>query len=160
MQIKELIDKLSSYNIFNYLLPGCLFHVILCKTTGIVACPELNVISVVFIYFEGLVVSRVGSIVIEELLWKHHKMKEINTKELLAEFQKNVKLEIIFEAMNMYRTLAAMFILLAFFSLVYIIVEAPLSISGILYIALEFILFVLFLFSFTKQRKKVLECLE
>ena len=66
--MKELLDKLSSYNIFNYLLPGILFSVLASKTT------ELNLIQIdiilgVFVYyFIGLIISRIGSLIIEPIL--------------------------------------------------------------------------------------------
>ena len=34
MQIKDIIEKLSSYNLFNYLFPGYVFTSILELTTG------------------------------------------------------------------------------------------------------------------------------
>jgi hypothetical protein len=106
-----------------------------------------------------LVIGRIESIIIEELLKKYYGLKEINTKVLIEKLKKNTKLKIIFETMNMYRTLATMSILLTLFSLYDIIVHASISITSNIYVALEFLPFVIFLVSYAKQRNKVLECL-
>ena len=66
--MKELLDKLSSYNLFNYLFPGILFVTIAKETTSLDLLQE-NIITGVFLYyFIGLVISRVGSLLIEPLL--------------------------------------------------------------------------------------------
>jgi hypothetical protein len=160
MEIKDVIDKVSSYNLFNYLLPGFLFNTILCQTTSILEFDKLDLTYVVIIYFEGLVISRIGSIVFEELLLKYHRIKTISTSDLFKQFKNNTKLEIIFEAMNMYRTLATMSILLSFCTLYDIFVNTSFSCVRLSYTVLEFSLFILFLLSFIKQRKKVVQCLE
>ncbi|KKM05091.1 hypothetical protein LCGC14_1757570, partial [marine sediment metagenome] len=108
------IDKLSSYNLFNYLFPGFLFVIVLKNSTSLIPEDrELNVISVVVvIYFIGLSISRIGSLVIEESLKRIVFIGKILTNELFEGIEKRVKIEIIFEAMNMYRSLASMSLLL------------------------------------------------
>jgi hypothetical protein len=160
MELKDVVDKVSSYNIFNYLLPGFLFNAILCKTTHIMECKDLEMTLIVLMYFEGLIISRIGSMVIEELLLKYGLIKKINTDVLFTKFKNNSKLEVIFEAMNMYRSLASMTILLSLFTFYDITINRQYSCLGLVYTLLEFLLFVLFVFSFVKQRNKVLHCLE
>lgn len=114
MRIRDIIDKLSSYNLFNYLFPGFLFVIVLKNSTSLIPEDrELNVISVVVvIYFIGLSISRIGSLVIEESLKRIVFIGKILTNELFEGIEKRVKIEIIFEAMNMYRSLASMSLLL------------------------------------------------
>jgi hypothetical protein len=98
MKIKDLIDKLSSYNLFNYLFPGLVFVVILDKSTSLVHFSiELNIISITIIYFIGLIISRVWSLIIEEILLKTSVIGEIDTKLLFKVFESTTKLEIIHE---------------------------------------------------------------
>ena len=66
--MKEILDKLSSYNLFNYLLPGVLFVVIASKVTRYGFIQDDIVIGVFLYYFIGMVISRFGSLVIEPLL--------------------------------------------------------------------------------------------
>jgi hypothetical protein len=160
MELKDVVDKVSSYNIYNYLLPGFLFNAILCKTTSIIECKKLEITFIVLVYFEGLVISRIGSMVIEELLLKFDLIKKICTDVLFAKFKNNSKVEFISEAMNMYRSLAAMTILLSLFTLYDITINRHFTSLGLVYTILEFLFFILFLFSFIKQRNKVLQCLK
>ena len=59
-----LLDKISSYNIFNYLLPGSLFAVIADAVTDYRLIQEDIVVGLFLYYFIGLVVSRIGSLVV------------------------------------------------------------------------------------------------
>lgn len=63
-----LLDKISSYNIFNYLLPCSIFAVVADALTSFHVLQEDIVIGLFLYYFIGLVVSRVGSLVIEPSL--------------------------------------------------------------------------------------------
>ena len=74
--MKELIDKLSTYNIFNYLFPGVLFAYILSKVSSYDLIQKDLVTGVFLYYFIGLVISRIGSLFIEPFL-KKNKILEI-----------------------------------------------------------------------------------
>ena len=63
--MKEIIDKLSSYNIFNYLLPGVLFVAIAKNFTEYNLILDNDFIGAFFYYFIGMVISRFGSLIIE-----------------------------------------------------------------------------------------------
>jgi hypothetical protein len=66
--VKDLLDKISSYNIFNFLLPGVIFAVFVSKTTSFTLMQE-DVLSGAFVYyFLGAVISRIGSLVVEPVL--------------------------------------------------------------------------------------------
>jgi hypothetical protein len=160
MKIKEVIDKLSSYNLYNYLFPGFVFVMILLKTTCLLPCDlTFDFINIVLIYFIGLIISRVGSLIIEGILKKRRYIGEINTPELLKKLKKNIKFEIIFEVMNMYRTFAAMLILLPVLTLIDLFLHKSNWVVSILSLVFEVLLSVLFTFAYCKQRRKVLECL-
>jgi hypothetical protein len=68
--MKEIIDKLSSYNIFNYLLPGVLFVAIAKHFTEYNLILDHDFIGAFFYYFIGMVISRFGSLIIEPMLKK------------------------------------------------------------------------------------------
>ena len=60
--IKEILEKISSYNIFNYLFPGILFVFIANALIGYNLIQENILIGVFLYYFIGMAISRVGSI--------------------------------------------------------------------------------------------------
>jgi hypothetical protein len=166
MDWKNLIDKLSSYNLFNYLFPGFLFFVILKITLGLGDTSGLSLIEqIVIVYFSGLTLSRIGSLIIEGVFLKAYlKSKKIDTLDYFNKSNGNLKLEIIFEAMNMYRSLSAMSLVLMLIYLVYSIIQLAGSDTnaapGFIYTLLALLLCVLFTFAFCKQRDKVIECLK
>ena len=126
MNVKDIISKLSSYNLFNYLFPGFVFAVVFSETTNILSKElKFDVISVVLIYFVGLLISRFGSNVLEEILKRIIFLGKIDTESLLKELEKSTKFEIIFEAMNMYRTIAAGSFLLSLVTIVDIFIKKP-----------------------------------
>lgn len=63
--MKDLLDKISSYNLFNYLFPGILFAVISKEFTSYSLLQDNLIVGAFIYYFIGLVVSRFGSLVIE-----------------------------------------------------------------------------------------------
>jgi hypothetical protein len=119
--MKELLDKLSSYNIFNYLLPGILFSVLVSKMTELELIQKDLVVGVFVYYFIGLIVSRFGSLIFEPLLKKLKFLKFADYKDFVQASSKDEKIEILSEANNMYRTFIATFILLGLVKLYYLI---------------------------------------
>jgi len=57
----ELLQKLSTYNIFNYLFPGVVFVILLKHVTNIYLIMNDLVLGMFLYYFFGLVLSRIGS---------------------------------------------------------------------------------------------------
>jgi hypothetical protein len=110
--LKEILDKLSSYNIFNYLLPGIVFIVLVGKLTHYSLVQPDIVLGAFLYYFIGLVISRIGSLVIEPILKKISFVKFAEYKDFVAATKNDPKLEVLSESNNSYRTLSAMFLLL------------------------------------------------
>lgn len=77
--LKQIFDKISSYNIFNNLYPGAVF----CYLLKIMI--DINIIlstwyeNLILFYFVGMVISRVGSVIIEPIM----KKIKIKNKKLL-----------------------------------------------------------------------------
>jgi len=57
--MKELLDKLSSYNIFNYLFPGIVFCYLSNEVTGYQLVSSDIIIGIFFYYLMGLIISRI-----------------------------------------------------------------------------------------------------
>ena len=66
----KIIEKMDSYNIFNYLLPGALFNYLF-KQFFDMELVQGNIVENLFVYyFLGMIVSRIGSIFIEPICKK------------------------------------------------------------------------------------------
>lgn len=149
--MEKVIDKISTYNIFNYLLPGVLF-VVLAKSFLFIDLTQGDIVLDVFIYyFVGLVISRFGSLVIENLLKTIRFLKFAKHDDFVTASKNDPKLEVLSQENNMYRTFIAMFALLLLSKLyLHIRTIYPFLQNWDFYI-LSFLLLVMFLYSYRKQ---------
>ena len=108
--MKDLLDKLSSYNLFNYLLPGVLFAAFVDALTPLKVLQKDIVVGMFVYYFLGSVVSRVGSLFVEPILRKTGFVKFAPYEDFVKASKADPRLEILSEANNTYRTLCAMFL--------------------------------------------------
>ena len=149
--MKDLLDKLGSYNIFNYLLPGVLFAAIATSLTGYSFIQKDLVVGAFVYYFLGLIISRIGSILVEPALKKAGFVEFASYQDYVSASKKDELIPTLSEANNMYRTFVSLFLCL-------------LLLKGYEFMASEFpflreweidilvtSLFVLFLFSYRKQ---------
>lgn len=163
--IKIFAKKITSYNIFNNLFPGIIFCFALNQTTKFNIGSESMLENIFIYYFVGMVISRIGSLVIEKFL-KKIKIKNKITKKKegflifsnysdyvdASENQETIK--ILSETNNTYRTLIALFSSLAIVKIYEIVLhDLLLTVVGenIIYILLFVILSIIFLFSYRKQ---------
>jgi len=150
--MKEILDKLSSYHLFNYLLPGVLFAIISKYGINLDLIVENNFIGAFLYYFIGMVVSRIGSILIEPALKKVKFIKFADYKRFVLASKQDEKIELLSEVNNTYRTLISMLSLLVLlkiykhYNLAYWHIPHKVSFPIIL-----FLLLVLFLYSYRKQ---------
>lgn len=112
--MKDIIEKLSSYNIFNYLLPGVVFVAISKSLTRYDFVQEDIVIAFFLYYFIGLVISRIGSAVIEPILKWIKFVKFSDYREYLEASNQDKFIEVLSESNNMYRTFLSLFLSLSF----------------------------------------------
>jgi len=111
--IKILLDKLSSYNIFNHLFPGISFVFLTKEISGYNLIQDNYFVGGFLYYFIGMIVSRVGSIFIEPAL-KAIKFISFKDYKLFVQASKlDPKLELLSEVNNTYRTILSMLILLS-----------------------------------------------
>lgn len=149
--VKEFLDKLTSYNLFNYLLPGVIFVALAQKLTPYSFIQSDLVIAAFTYYFIGMVISRLGSLFIEPLLKKIKFIKFAIYKDFVAASKLDSKIEILSEANNTYRTMTALFAALLVLK-AYGWAEKSFSwISGDSFVILLALLFLMFLFAYRKQ---------
>lgn len=151
--MKEIIDKISSYNLFNYLFPGIVFVLFLREITNYDLVQENNFLGAVLYYFIGLVISRFGSLLIGKVLQSKRLkfIKFADYSEYVSACDKDQKIELFSEVNNMYRTLISVFSLLLL-SKLYQKISLWLEFTeDTSYILLIVALLLLFVFSYRKQ---------
>lgn len=149
--MNEFLSKLSSYNIFNYLFPGVLFAAIGNEITSYPLIQKDIVIGVFIYYFFGMVISRVGSIIIEPLLKWTGVINFASYKDFVIASKFDEKIDLLSEVNNTYRTLISLFICLLALKCFEFIINY-LSIGSTLYQILTiFFLILLFIYSYRKQ---------
>ena len=135
----ELLQKLSTYNIFNYLFPGVVFVILLKHVTNIYLIMNDLVLGMFLYYFFGLVLSRIGSILIEPAL-RCTKIVEFSDYARFVRASKlDDKIELLSEVNNMHRTIIAMLVVLLAISICNGSVTCLLT-TGLLGIVILFIL--------------------
>lgn len=149
--IKVILDKLSSYNIFNYLLPGIIFVFLTKEVTDFNLIQENHLVGGFLYYFIGMIVSRVGSIMIEPILKGIKIVKFKDYKYFVQASKIDNKLELLSEVNNTYRTVLSMLILTCLeYAYMWLKAKYGLSHEFTLIITISFMT-ILFLFSYRKQ---------
>ena len=148
----ELLAKLSTYNLFNYLFPGAVF-VFVIRHFGIWNLSSENIVIDLFLfYFSGMTISRIGSVVIEPLFKLLRIVEYADYSDYIEASKQDPKINELLEVNNVYRTIVALLLCLAItYVAAELVANAIVSeeLTGILISSLVFILYV---FSFRKQR--------
>ena len=156
--MKDLLDKLSSYNIFNYLLPGTIFAGLGEKLTSYSLIQDNLLIGLFLYYFIGLIISRIGSLTVEPFLKWIRLVEFADYKDYVKASELDPKIELFSEQNNMYRTLCSLLITLLFFK-IYNEIKNALSWGSDINVVIDFVFLLavlaLFLFSYKKQTEYV-----
>lgn len=151
---EKIIEKISKYNLFNYLLPGFIFIIFISKTTkfDLIELLNENIIIILFLaYFTGTIISRFGSLIVEPVLKKIKFIKIAGYPKYLEALKKDNKLDDLSAENNTYRTYTSLFFIILLLHLaIFILKYFSLQINN-LGIILPVFLFALFLFSYKKQ---------
>lgn len=149
--MNDLLSKLSSYNLFNYLFPGIIFAILANKATEYSLIQEDIVLGLFLYYFIGLTISRFGSLILEPFLKRISFLKFEDYKKFVTASIKDDKIALFSEINNTYRTLTSVFILiLGLKAFEGIESRVPELKEWNLYI-LSALLFTIFLYSYKKQ---------
>ncbi|MGN0227050.1 MAG: hypothetical protein ACI4AI_03175 [Paludibacteraceae bacterium] len=153
--LTKLIEKLSSYQILNYLIPGSVFCVLLKHLVGYDIIHFSIVENVIICYFVGMVNNRLGSLILYPLLKKTKFIKEADYADFVKAEKKDSKVTILSDINNVFRSFAnVMLLLLCALGTKNIDSISNFIVNNISWIAI-ISLFVLFLFSVCKQTKFV-----
>ena len=155
--MEKFFDKMETYNILNFLFPGIIFASILTFLTEKNIYSSSLIIATFEYYFTGLVLSRIGSIVINQIIEKTRVVKKEKYKNFICKEEKDKKIEILQREANQYRTFVATFVCLLLVEIYNCIFVDISKINTIIY----FIgLIILFTLSYRKQLKFIIERLK
>ena len=153
--MQAILEKLSAYNIFSYLLPGLLFVSLGERLTSFSLIQRSWIVGIVLYYFIGLVISRVGSLIVKPILERVGFVKEAPFEDYVEASASDSRIGVLSTRNNLFRTLCAMVMML-------IGLKIGEKVIGILpwgADVYDFIflvgLFVLLLFSYRKQAQAV-----
>lgn len=110
--MEKLIEKLDSYNILNNLLPGIVLEYLFENMLNVKLVDGSIVENLFVFYFLGMVVSRIGSVVVEPLCKKIKWVKYASYGEYLKASKKDVKIDLLSEINNTYRTILTVCLIL------------------------------------------------
>lgn len=153
--MEKILEKISNYHLFNYLVPGMIFII----TSNYILETSIyndNLLYLFFVsYFIGIIISRLGSVVTANILYKLTKEKGESYKDYIVSCQKDNKIEVLVQDKNMYRNLCTMLILLLVLK-VFSMLNVYLKISNDWKIIIVLVLLIiLFAISFLKQNKYI-----
>lgn len=155
--MKDLIGKLSSYNLFTNLLPGILFVVFLRKITVFDLIFEPLFLALFFYYFVGIVINRFGSLIVEPILKKIKFLYLVEYSRYVQACKLDCKIETLSENNNMCRCFIALCLLLPLSKGYEWLGNKYTFFADYGYIMLILFLLILFLFSYRKQTKYIVK---
>ena len=110
--MKDFIEKISTYNILNYIIPGAIFWFMYPSVCGGVI-PKCETIDVLFaIYFIGMIIYGVGSVLVEPLYNKIKVIQFSNYSDFLEASKTDLKLETLSAENNTFRTMISLVLVL------------------------------------------------
>jgi hypothetical protein len=145
--MEKIFDKLSSYNLFNNLLPGLIFLIFIKYLFDLTFINNENLLYIlVTAYFAGLAFSRIGSIIVEPILKKVKFIELSDYKDFILATKNDTKIEILLEVANMFR---AIVVVVAF------VIGFTIYVNSVPYfwiiLCAEIFILAIFLFSYKKQ---------
>lgn len=151
--MEKIIEKMEIYQFLNYIFPGVIFGTIFTRIIGENFFDSNIVIAIIEYYFIGLVLSRIGSIIVKPIL---EKLKIINFEqynEFLKCGKKDEKIDLLQREANQFRTYIATFICLFFIELILCIINKKFYKTILLFIGLVW----LFEKSYQKQTEFIVK---
>lgn len=153
--MEKFIDKLSSYNLLNNMLPGSVFCYLFNKIVNINLLQD-NIIENLFLYyFVGMIISRIGSVIVEPICMKIRFVVFAPYKDYVKASLGDDKINVLSETNNAYRAMLSMCLILlitkVYFITIFKIDWLAKNTNFIVVICLMF----LFAFSYKKQTNYV-----
>ena len=149
--MENFLERISSYNILNNLIPGAVFLYLSDRIWGIDLLVENQILNLALIYFVGIIASRIGSICVEPILKKIKFIQYADYKDFIEAQKTDSKIGLLLETNNMYRSFVGMsFLMFIEFVFMELCRRCP-CVAKFKFVIFCVILFLLFAFSYRKQ---------
>lgn len=155
--MEKFLDKISSYNILNNLLPGAIICYMLKIFMDINILQDGIVENLFIYYFAGMIISRIGSVIVESICKKIKLVVFAPYDEFVRASLIDDKVNILSETNNTYRTMLSMCLMLLIVKAYIFIANHVKWLSDYTVIIILFSLFILFLYSYKKQTGYILK---
>lgn len=146
--MEKLFKQLSSYNLLNNLLPGIVFAVIAQHISCWTFLTERTILDLFICYFYGLVISRIGSLIVEPCL---SRLLDRNYPRYLKAKDIDKDIPLLSEVNNTYRTMIALVLCCGLSHLAYKLIDCCSCMKTIIEYGVFISLIPLFIWSFIKQ---------
>lgn len=147
----DFFSKLSSYNIFNYLFPGALLTAYI-QYRFMMEPPNFNILVGFFlVYFIGLVISRLGSLLFEWPVEKLLRLEKSQYSLYVKACKEDPATATIAEMLNVYRTLISLMFIVFFISVIFRIIDKITNTELFFDCVVSLSLAILFILSYKKQ---------
>lgn len=152
--LDSIIDKISSYNILNNLLPGGAFVFLIKIVVNYSMFQNDLLYDFILVYLLGVIMNRLGSLLIEPLFTKLKLIKKKDYKNYLN--LKDDKMQNLVETSNVYRSLVSTILVVTIISIYFTLIRVYIDKN---YETIIFILmiFALFSMSYIKQQSYISE---
>jgi hypothetical protein len=153
----SLLEKISSYNLFNYLFTGAVFLIGVDRIAG-TECAGWSLIAFVLVaYFMGMVLSRIGSLMVEPIFKRTGFVKYTAYADFVKAEKTDAKIAPLLEMNNIYRTLIALFIVLGAVKVVVALTNKYPNLTPYIEWSWPFALALLFAIAYRKQTKFIFD---
>jgi len=117
--MNDLIKFVDEYKIFNYLVPGVVVTCLVGDGSFLRKVENLNIFIEFFVfYFVGLIISRMGSLLVENLLKRSKLVKFADYSDYIEASKKDEVIGKLSQENNTYRTYIAAFLVIGAFNVV------------------------------------------
>ena len=147
----KLVEKISSYHLLNFIIPGTIFSLFFSKYFEISLNDFETMEKLILFYFVGLVISRIGSVVFESIFIKWKIVTYAPSKDYIFAEKKDDKLVVLLEMNNLFRTVMTMLSLILLCFVGRHIYSYTAVAKEVIVILMLCILFILFVSSYRKQ---------
>ena len=152
--MENIVDRISNYNLFNYLFPGVIYVIAVNHFTRM-NLPTENLLEALFLcYFIGLAISRIGALIVEGLIRKIPSYpEEASYKDFVEASKQDTSINVLSSERNIYRTTISLGIVI----LLTIALDSLFKCIDIsektVFVLLIVVLVVLFIFAYIRQTK-------
>lgn len=155
--MENIINKLSRYHIFNYLVPGALFIIICDWYLNIHLCND-GLLNMFFMaYFIGIVISRISSLCVEKCIYHIFKINRVPYDIYIQASKIDNKIDVLMQDGNMYRSLCTMVLMLLIIQLFKLLnLFLPIN-KNLIITVLLILLLVLFIGAYIKQNRYIIK---